>query len=239
MADKTAFAVEQILKGLPEEDRRLRRLVTAKAGSELAEAERADVSWISTESVDRDKEVVLAKGMDDSQFAGNPLVTMNHRYDQPAVARSVWRKRMREGGLVGIKAKTHYPPRPDAWTAACWPPDDAFSLVKAGLLNGKSIGFIALKSHVPSGRELAARGAEGGKIARIIDEWLLLEYACTVLPTNQDALVAAVFKASATIPFTAWSEVMSGVRRTVHGIYVDAVIKQAVEAAAFRLRGGV
>jgi hypothetical protein len=40
--------------------------------------ERSDVLWISTESVDRAGEVVVARGMNDSQFAQNPLVTLGH-----------------------------------------------------------------------------------------------------------------------------------------------------------------
>ena len=31
----------------------------------------------------------------------------------------MWRKRVKDGPLVGIKAKTHYPPRPDDWADDC------------------------------------------------------------------------------------------------------------------------
>src|SRR5271155_2007747 len=80
MKDKQAKTLEQILKALPEEDRKLIRLITAKAPAEVLDGERADVSWITTEEVDRDKEIVIAKGMNDSQFAQNPLVTLQHCY---------------------------------------------------------------------------------------------------------------------------------------------------------------
>ena len=46
------------------------------------------MSWITTESVDRTGEVVLARGMDDAQFQGNPLVTLGHAYWMPPVGRS-------------------------------------------------------------------------------------------------------------------------------------------------------
>jgi hypothetical protein len=199
MNDKQARAIDQLLKALPQEDRQLVRMVTTKAPSELLDGEHADVSWITTETIDRDKEIVIAKGMNDSQFAHNPLVTMQHCYEQPPIGRSLWRKKSRDGSLVGIKAKTQYPAKPDDWPGDCWPPDTAFSLIKAGLLLGKSIGFLRLKSHTPSSSEIAAR-PELVEVRRIIDEWLLLEYSCTFLPTNADALVQAVSKSHIQLP---------------------------------------
>jgi hypothetical protein len=201
MKDKQAKTLEQILKAVPQEDRHLIRLVTAKAPAELLEGERADVSWITTESVDRDREIVVAKGMNDSQFAPNPLVTLMHSYSQPPIGRSLGRKRAKDG-VAGIKAKTQYPTKPDDWTSDCWPPDTAFALIKAGLMQGKSIGFIGLKSHAPSSSEIGQKPALAN-VSRIIDEWLLLEYACTFLPTNQDALVESVSKSGITLP-DAW-----------------------------------
>jgi hypothetical protein len=202
MLDKQAFALESILKALPTEDRVLVRAVTARSPSELLDGERADVSWITTECVDRDHEIVVARGMNDSHFKANPLVTLMHNYRQPPVGRSLWRKRVRDGDIVGIKAKTQYPPRPDDWPAdPGWPPDAVFALIKAGLLQGKSIGFLRLKSHPPSSHEVAAK-PELAQVTRIIDEWLLLEYCVTFLPTNQEALVEAVSKGAVSVPDT-------------------------------------
>ena len=65
--------------------------------------------------MDRAGEVVVARGMNDSQFAQNPLVTLGHAYWMPPVGKSLWRKRVRDGELVGIKAKTRYPERPGSW----------------------------------------------------------------------------------------------------------------------------
>jgi hypothetical protein len=272
MRDKQARILEQLLKAVPAEDRQLSRLVTAKAPTELLDGERADVSWISTESIDRDKEIVVARGMNDAHFAANPLVTMQHCYWEPPVGQSLWRKRSRDGAVVGIKAKTHYPARPDDWPgapgayapgsgapapgASPWAPDHAFALVKAGLLQGKSVGFLRLKSHAPSSHEIAAR-PELAQVSRIIDEWLLLEYACTFLPTNQDALVEAVSKASQVaslslsrgreppeqapdvVPFTALSEIEAAIKRAVAGICPEALITKAVRAAYDKARGRI
>jgi hypothetical protein len=199
MLDKQAFALESILKALPAEDRQLRRVTVNKAPSELLDGERADVSWISTEAIDRDNEILIARGMNDTQFRDNPLVTLQHCYHKQPVGRSLWRKRVKDGQTVGIKAKTQYPPRPPDWADDCWIPDTVFSLVRAGLMQGKSVGFLRLKSHAPSSHEIAA-SPELASVSRIIDEWLLLEYACVYLPTNQEALVEAVSKGTQVIP---------------------------------------
>jgi hypothetical protein len=261
MKDKQAKALEAILHSLPQEDRQLAHFVTAKAATEVLDGERSDVSWISTESIDRDKEIVIAKGMNDGQFAANPLVTMNHCYSRPPVGRSLWRKRAKDGQLTGIKAKTQYPVRPADWTDDCWPPDAAFSLVKAGLLNGKSVGFIRLKSHAPTSHEIAAKPDLFANVTRIIDEWLLLEYACTFLPTNQDAIVEAVSKSkikvpkewlpeikdppqgppknSEIIPFISYTEIENAVERALHGINIDTIARAVTKNAIDRLRGAV
>src|SRR6516164_11868134 len=93
MKDAQAKMLEGLLQSLPAEDRRLCRLVTAKAPTEVMDGERADVSWITTEEIDREGEIVVARGMKDAQFKLNPIVTMNHAYCCPPVGRSLWRKR--------------------------------------------------------------------------------------------------------------------------------------------------
>src|SRR5271168_498855 len=105
--DKQARALDMLLRTLPKErEYEYRHAVVTKAPTELNPGERSDVSWISTESVDRCNEVVIARGMNDSQFQANPLVTLGHAYHLPPVGRSLWRRRVKDGGLAGIKAKT-------------------------------------------------------------------------------------------------------------------------------------
>ena len=88
MQDRQAFQLESILKALPPEDRALKHAVVAKAPTELLDGERADVSWISTEEIDRDKEIVVSRGMNDAHFKLNPLVTLQHAYWRPPVGRA-------------------------------------------------------------------------------------------------------------------------------------------------------
>ena len=260
MPDRAARSVDALLRALPRtREYEYRKAVSARPPTELNPGERSDVSWISTEAVDRTGEVVLARGMNDGQFQANPLVTLGHAYYLPPVGRSLWRRRVKDGDTVGIKAKTTYPARPDSWPAADpWPPDRVFALVQAGMLQGKSIGFLPVKVHVPDDEEVKKYGWRN--VGLVIDEWLLLEYACVFLPANQDALVEAVSKgalelpaevrsalglaapaapAPRLVPFTPLAEVERAVRRQVERVDVDALVRRAVQDAIDRARGRV
>src|SRR5690606_29014157 len=130
----------------------------------------------------------------------NPLVTLGHDYDLPPAGRSAWRRRARDGDLIGVKAKTHYPPPPASWPPAePWLPDQVFALVQSGLLRGKSIGFLPLRVRAPD-RDEAQRRGWPDSVRLVVEQWLLLEYACVSLPANQHALVEVVSKGARPAP---------------------------------------
>ena len=154
-------------------------------------------------------------------------------------------------------------PRPASWGEDLWPPDKVFALVSAGLLNGKSIGFLPTRVHVPDDKEVNKNGWDD--VALVIDEWLLLEYACVFLPANQDALVESVSKGldlpadllevlgvdparlpnpardhhPAPIPFTPLEEVGKAVERALGGVDFLGTAERCVRDALDRLRGRV
>src|SRR5947209_2614196 len=97
--------------------------------------------------------------MNDSHFKLNPILTNNHAYWCPPVGKSLWRKRAKDGPLVGIKAKTVYPKRPDSWTDD-WMPDTVLALIQ-----GKSVGFLWLKSHAPGSHKIG-RPSHGQGVPR-------------------------------------------------------------------------
>lgn len=212
MLEKQARGLDELLKGHSKDSAMAfqRQAISAAVvslsiptGAEVNEGERSDVSWISTEKPDKYDSIILSKGVNDAQFAQNPIVTLGHSYWMPPVGRSLWRKKIKKGinGYNGIKAKTVYPRKPDSWPKddegrdAPWPPDKVLSLVQAQMLNGKSIGFLPLKAHSPSSHEIAGNPAMA-KVDRIYDEVLLLEYACVYLPGNPDTLVEQVSRGS-------------------------------------------
>ncbi|MBI2806205.1 MAG: hypothetical protein HYX68_14585 [Planctomycetes bacterium] len=252
MKDAQARTLEQRLKALPDDDAfTLRRCAFERGVSELQPGERADVSWITEETPDRLGDIVLASGMDDSHFQLNPIVTLNHAYDQPPVGRSLWRRKARDGTLRGVKAKTHYPPRPQGWTLSDWPPDLAFELVKAGLLRGKSIGFIPLKMHAPTAEEIQ-KNAGLANVRYIIEEWLLAEYACCYLPMQPNAVVETVSKSvpgawvellgmptPPSVAFTSLDTVETMARRMLTPGIVEVRLAAACERAWRKARGQV
>jgi hypothetical protein len=256
MRDTDAKALDALLETLPEQEYRRVLLPDAVRATELTTGERADIAWITTESVDRFKEVVLAGGMDDSQYRLNPIVTLGHDYLQAPVGRSLWRRRAKEGDMRGIKAKTVYPPRPDGWPDPVWPADAAFALVRSGLMSGKSIGFLTLEASAPTEDEVRQNASWLG-VRRVVRKWLLLEYACTWLPVNPDAVTEAVSKSQVTeddfrnlrlelprrpariIPFTALDEVEKAVRRRFEQLSVRDLARAALVAAVEQRRGRV
>ena len=265
MPDRAAHALDALLKSLPRTpEYEYRHLVTTKAPTEINPGERSDVSWISTESPDRTREVVIAKGMNDAQFQGNPIVTLGHAYYLPPVGKSLWRKRVKDGERVGIKAKTVYPIRPESWPAQeAWPPDQAFALIQTGLLQGKSIGFLPVKVHVPDDKEVKKNGW-GDNVGLVIDEWLLLEYACVFLPANQEALVESVVKTGLNlgddmllalglnrqlfgdggahervVAFTSLEEIDRAVGERIAGIDFDALTQKAIKETLYKSIGRV
>lgn len=262
MKDKQAKALESRLRDLPKEDAySFRRCSFERGIAELSPEGRCDVSWITEESPDRAGDIVVARGMDDSHFQLNPIVTLNHVYDQPPVGRSLWRRRVREGSLVGVKAKTQYPAKPASWSAGDWPPDVAFDLVKAGLLCGKSIGFFPLKIHRPTQEEIAADPALKD-VRYIIEEWLLAEYACCFLPTQPNAVVEEICKALPTgltaaltmaggspagggrpgclgAAVTSIREIERALPGYVRAAPLERMIEQALERSWHRLRGRI
>jgi hypothetical protein len=200
MRSDAAKNVAQIIAGLPSDCKELiadgpLRSVKLATAMDFSEGERADISFVTTDSVDRDGEVMMSKGGNWSEFTRNPIVTFAHKYDQLPVGRSLWLKHEERNGRTGWLAKTAYIERPTDWPAAApWTPDAIWHYVRNRFLPGKSIGFIPQLVHAPTTKEIEAR-PEMAKVRRIIDKWLVLEYAIAPVQSNPDALVMATAKA--------------------------------------------
>jgi hypothetical protein len=132
--------------------------------------------------------------------------------------------------------------------------------VQSDLLRGKSIGFLPTKVHVPTSKEVETNNWQNVQL--VIDEWILLEYACCYLPCQQNAVVEAVSKslipeaflkamgldlASAasqrpvlpTIPFTPLEEVERALRRAIERIDLPRLAQQTAQERLDRVRGRV
>ncbi len=194
MRSDSAKEVEQLISALPAECKELiedgpMRLSKAADAVDIVEDERADISFITTESVDRDREVVMAGGLDFRTFSKNPVVTWAHDYASLPVGRSMWLKKGEQKGMRGWLAKTQYIGKPDGWVGD-WFNDAVWHYVKSGALPGKSIGFIPLEVRSPTEKEIVAR-PELASVRRVITKAHVLEYAVTPVQSNPDAVVQA------------------------------------------------
>ena len=95
---------------------------------------RTMISYISTDTVDEEGEVVLPSGIQTNRFKSTGTVFWNHDYADP-VAVCDWLE-VNERGVV---ASTRFPERPEGMKCGEWRPDAVLALVAAGLCRGVSI----------------------------------------------------------------------------------------------------
>ena len=137
---------------------------------------------ISSEVVDRDGDILIAKGCDFTNFAKNPQFLAFHNYHEyPLGIPKNW-------GIEGdaVYCDVYFPKLEELATDAKQASEKAklvdftYHCYKTGMLNAVSVGFIP-KEAIP----LKEGGTE-------ITEWELLEFSAVSVPANQDALAQAV-----------------------------------------------
>ena len=146
---------------------------------EIKDGERAVVSTISTEAIDRDQEVMLLKGADLKHFLKNPVVLYGHGYGELPIGRAAWVRK--DNGK--LKAKTIF-----ASAEANPVAEQVYNLFKERILRAWSVGFIVLDSRDAKPKEFKE------PVRRVITKWALLEYSAVPVPSNMEALVTAVGK---------------------------------------------
>jgi len=142
---------------------------------------------ITTESIDRDGEVLVSQGMDASEFEKNPVVFYNHDYAQPIGKISDLRR-----GKGKVDATIEFAKRPADFDGPYFP-EFVESLVEQGIVKGISVGFVPM----PGGVRRANKKDEddyGGDVRQVYSKWKLLEVSVAPLPANATALVSAVRK---------------------------------------------
>lgn len=138
---------------------------------------------ISTETVDRTGEVLLAKGCDVGDYRKNPVVLWAHSWDRPPVGKNLWIKKT-EGAVLALTqfADTEFG-------------NEVFELYRFGALKAFSVGFPMMGSECrePTAKERQREGWD--KASRVYTRWSLVEYSAVPIPANPDALAEAVGKA--------------------------------------------
>lgn len=142
-------------------------------------AERTVTAIISTSSIDRDKEILVPKGADFSNYLKNPVVMWAHNYFGQPIGRAMWIKR--RGNT--IVAKVEFANTEQA--------DEVYELFKGGFLSAFSVGFRVLEAREPTDEDIKANPEWKGA-RRIFLKWELLEFSVVAVPANPEALVQAV-----------------------------------------------
>lgn len=192
VTEAQALAIESQLKKQPKGKEFEYRHIGVSKAVEVAGNDRTDVSVISSETVDRDREMVMVSGIEYEQYLKNPVVTWNHNRAIMPVGKCMWIRR--QGSLM--KAKTMYAERPEDMQGE-WMPDTVWHMVRNGYLPGKSIGFLPLKGHCPMPDEIAKR-PELAQCSWIFDKVQLYEYAVATVQSNPDSVLEAIGKGLAT-----------------------------------------
>jgi len=191
MPEAMARKIDSLSRGLPS-DFRYRRMAKAPSGFSLQAGERADVSIITTDAVDRDGECILPAGGDWSGY--NSVVPFCHSYVELPVGSCEWMRPATTADGDGIAAKTVYPPKPADWGDAPWLPSAVLHLMQQPVptCTGKSIGFLPLHKREATRDELSRRPELSG--VPIIDRWAGIEYSVVPVPCNAQAELMAVSK---------------------------------------------
>jgi len=145
------------------------------------------VAKLTTNSVDRDGEVLIPQGMVSKDFEKNPVLFYNHEYDQPIG--KVTNLKRTDDSVMGTLT---FAQRPEDYVGEFFP-SFVEALVRQGIVKGVSVGFVPEPSGARSATK-ADRMKFGEKIKRVFNRWKLLEVSIAPLPANQDALIQAVDK---------------------------------------------
>jgi hypothetical protein len=149
--------------------------------------ERAEVSIITTETKDKENEVIKIDGLDLDKMRRNGTVFWYHDYDKP-IGTCQWIKPVGKS----IKAKTIYPEAPDG-NEDGWVINKVWQLISSTppVIKAKSIGALALTPKRQATPEELADHPDWADAA-IYDRTMCLEYSVCPMGMNNDALVECV-----------------------------------------------
>lgn len=149
---------------------------------ESDDKERTITAIGSKETVDRDGDILMIKGVNTKNYKKNSVVLLNHNYHDFPIGKAVGKKVWVDGDE--LKFKIQFASEEENPKA-----EQAYKLFKGGYLNAFSLGFIPNyeKTEYPEKHKKGAR--------RIFHEAELLEISAVSVPANQDALRAGINKA--------------------------------------------
>ena len=144
----------------------------------IDEQEMTLTAAISTNGIDRMREVLDPKGVDLSNYKKNPVVLWAHDYSLPPIGKALWVKK--DGN--GIVSKVKFANTPFA--------KEIFDLYKEGFMSAFSVGFIPKSTDECRDEDRN----DPKKPRRTFTKWELLEYSAVPVPANPEALALALQK---------------------------------------------
>jgi len=138
---------------------------------------------VSTETMDRERDILIAKGCDTRDHKANPIVLLNHRKDWPGIAQS-----QDPDGRYTVKALDDRIEAVNWFNQSSKLALQSFRLVESGALRGVSPGFLTVPNQTRKFK------AADGHPAFIYDQWKLVEITHCPIGMNPEALVLAVEK---------------------------------------------
>jgi HK97 family phage prohead protease len=176
-----------VFKGsaLPSSSEVTRKTYTTSNVTTIDDEERSFSTIMSTGNEDREGEVVVMGGMDTKEYDKNPVLCWGHIYSTPPVGKAMEVVAI-ENGLAGKFKMASTPFANDLWT-----------LVKDGMLNAVSIGFIRLQTYKRGAPGFIEACKQSGvaitaTLSRITTKAVLVETSLVCTPCNRDAIMFAV-----------------------------------------------
>ena len=141
---------------------------------------------ISTEDVDRGGDMMIAAGIDITDFKKIPSVYVSHDYSLLPIAKCTEIHYLDKSIVAKIVFCREVPAIKNIW-----------ELVKSGTLKGVSIGFEALKVLQKGSKEFNSYIKEQGIMAseglkRIIPAWKMYEFSVVSIPMNQNCYIKSL-----------------------------------------------
>lgn len=149
---------------------------------QLNDGSREFIAVITAETLDRDNEVVISRGLQKKQYAGNAVICTFHDYSKFPIGSCRW-----------VKAQDNQVIAKGYITDKTQEGRDAWNLMKDGVLRAFSVGFIPLECGKPTPTELQEH-PDWKQAERVIRRWELFEFSVCAVPCNPDALLLATAK---------------------------------------------
>ena len=147
--------------------------------------DRTFTAVITSDRLDRDREVLLPQGMVPTEFmAGKKTIFWNHDYDMPIGAAKTLRQFNDRWESDAFIAK-------NTEAMADFFPDYVWSLMTQDILGGISVGYQTIEQRRPTVKDYKDYGND---VENIITRWKLLEWSVAPLQANIDGIVTAIQK---------------------------------------------